>query len=66
MFTSRGIIKNLSPNKLGVYWLATFLIEDRLVYVRDTPTELLALLSARSSTGVYMDWRVRYEIENCR
>ena len=66
VLSSTGLIQNLAPNKLGAYTLANnFLIDDRLVYVRDTPTEHLALTSRwNHDYGAYLEWAVRYRIES--
>ena len=64
LFSSNGLIQTVTPNKLGVYTLASdFLFADRLVYLKGTPSEFLAFLSGwNPDSREYYDWRVRYEI----
>ena len=63
MLSSSGLIQNVTPNKLGVYTLIYLLINDRLVYVRETPSENLALVSGFDpDTREYDFWMVRYAI----
>ena len=66
VLSSSDLIRNLTPNKLGVYTLAvSFLIDDRLWYVMETPTEIFALISTKDpANGNYISWAVRYEIES--
>ena len=67
LLSSSGLIQMVTPNKLGVYSLAISLVTDRLVYLKETPTEVLVFLSGWNlDTRDYSDWRVRYEIESCR
>ena len=64
---SSGLIQSLTPNKLGVYTLANHLFNDRLVYVRETRAELLALISVMNSNNRdHINWLVRLEINSCR
>ena len=68
LLSSSGLIQMVTPNKLGVYSLAMgWLVTDRLMYLKETPTEVLVFLSGWNlDTRDYSDWRVRYEIESCR
>ena len=64
VLVSSGLILKATPNKLGVYNLApNFLFNDRLVYLRETPTEILALVSDKNpDTREYNAWMVSYAI----
>ena len=64
VLVSSGYIQKATPNKLGVYKLVlNFLINDRLVYVKETPSEILALVSdINPDTREYEAWMVRYAI----
>ena len=64
LLSSSGLIQSLTPNMLGVYTLsAIHLFNDRLVYVRETPSESLALVSGFDpDTREYDSWMVRYAI----
>ena len=66
VLSSTGLIQNLAPNKLGAYTLANnFLIDDRLVYERETPTEHLVLMSGwNHNYGGYLEWAVSYIIKS--
>ena len=66
VLSSSGPIKTLSPNKLGAYTLVNnFLIDNRLVYERETPTEHLLFQSKwNHDYGGYSDWAVRYRMKS--
>ena len=66
VLNSTGLIQTLTPNKLGAYTLVNnFLIDNRFVYERQTPTEHLLLTSRwNHDYGGYFDWAVRYRMDS--